>query len=201
MQVFSVLKLDSIAPPGALLGPGAPAMLLQTMNSQSNASWFTSKDNIFSSTHNTFIRDFVAPLARISAAAEQVSLTALNANIYRPINCLEDLRHMPPIMHQAMLTFEPMRKLLEKGQIQGWGYQPINLPSHDPYFHLMNNGVVDTALAPVVDDFYEMSFTWTSTDPELNADETRHIRTAREFVQSILNETDLDPTSPDDYRG
>lgn len=122
----------------------------------------------------------------------------------REISEDEHLNAVPPCMHIPILSYAPIRARLEEGILDGWGIEPIMLPSEDVVGRLINNGFAEQEYNHEsgkleMPDYVE--YTWLSTDPEFEIEELEHLDVARRFVDAFLDEQlgpdgdNLDPTA------
>ena len=119
----------------------------------------------------------------------------------RPIVSVEDLEQGIPLsMHEAIVTFEPIKTLLTAEEVYGFGYRAVDLPKEDRIGRLINNGMVDLS-EPPPEGGYEMVWEWDLDDPDLTLDELDHIERTRNWMDKFIKQTKFDPTSYPDERG
>lgn len=203
MTIRAPIVVSDIPSPGALLGTRGSAQLLQTINdSLGNSNFFDSAQNVYRSVSNAFIENIVQPMREMGQALQHVSRTLFNPDEYRVLETQEDFLYAPPCMHLPIVMYAPMRKLLEQGRIDGYGYDPDNLPEEDVYGRLCNNGTVaDVLEACGENDSCDLVYEWWDDDPDLSPDEIAAVARTREMIDHILAATKWDPTSPNDERG
>lgn len=114
-----------------------------------------------------------------------------------PISSEEQLSNIPPIMQLPIITYTPVRQLLEAGRIDGYAIDPRFLPDEDVYGRLCDNGRVST-----FDPKEEVTWCWRSDDPKLTEEDLEAIDITRGFIDRWLVEqmrpggTFKDPTDP-----
>ena len=135
--------------------------------------------------------------------ADQIVTQARTA-VYEPermvaLTSIDAMREVPPCMKLPIVTYEPIRQLLEAGRISGFGIDPRFLPEEDVYGRLIDNGKVkiDKNTKEV-----EFSWHWKSDDPKLTENDLEAIDQTREWIDNWLyNEMKpggsyTDPTDP-----
>lgn len=184
---------------GAFLGTAASAELIASINEQMGSTFFGTQ---FPDTTAAFMRDIVVPM---QMQAQQIQMTAeilTNPDIIKPLIRAEDFLYVPPAMHEAIIMYAPVRDLLERGRISGFGFNPEYLPEEDVYQHILSSGRVED-ISEAMDKDGMVKFRWSmhSDDPELNEDQVRSIRDTREAIDRMLAETEYDPTDWPNIRG
>ena len=117
-----------------------------------------------------------------------------------PITSIDAVRDIPPCMKLPIVTYEPIRQLLEAGRINGFGIDPRFLPDEDIYGRLINNGkvLIDKNTKDV-----EFAWHWKSDDPVLTDNDIEAIEQTRGWIDNWLyNEMKpggsyIDPTDPE----
>lgn len=119
----------------------------------------------------------------------------------RPIVSVEDLEQGIPLsMHESIITYAPVKTLLEAEEIYGFGYRIQDLPKEDRIGRLISNGVVDLS-EPEPEGGYVMTWEWDLDDPDLSLEELNHIERTRNWMREFIEQTKFDPTSYPDERG
>ena len=97
---------------------------------------------------------------------------------------------IPVVMQVPILTYPPIRKMFEAGRLDGWGIDPVILPSEDIIGRLIANGHVEETLneegALEMPEHFE--WTWVSTDPDLEVEEIEMLDESRLFVDAFIRE-------------
>jgi len=106
-------------------------------------------------------------------------------------------------MELAIAFFPPVRKLMEEGRVDGFGYDPNSLQEDDVYGRLIDNFTCnDVAEASDEEGYYDIKAVQFSDDPEYSDDELYAIHKTREYIlDKLLAETDRDPTDIEVCRG
>ena len=103
-----------------------------------------------------------------------------------------------------MLTYDPMYSLLRQGRISGWGFVAENLDEEKTRYDrlIVTNGRADlnTIERDEMGNF-TVSTTFESTDPWITPEHREFLEDSREFIQKILDTTDLDPTDLSALKG
>lgn len=198
------LTLDGPPTIGSLLGTvGRKSLLDNISEAFGSRGFFGSAADILRDQHITFHRQVIAPMYRISTAAQQLMQNILRPDQIRPFLVEEDLYAVPESMQLGMVMYAPVRKLLEEGKISGFGYNPELLPEEDLIGRLLENMSTSDAYANVVENKGDLVLTGTyySDDPNFSADELDCFESMRDMVDRTLAHTDKDPTSYPNDRG
>jgi len=119
------------------------------------------------------------------------------------LSCEEDLTKIPMCMRTGLLTYAPIRKLLDESQIHGFGIKPEWLPEEDVVGRLINNGRVE--------EYYDwekkqwrfpdhMEWTWKDDDPDFDDDQLTIFEASRNYMEQFIlrqmseDGENLDPT-------
>ena len=206
MQINAPLIVSDIPSSAALLGTTGSAQLLQTINeSQGSAissNFFGGVNDMFSSISNSFIKNVVQPIREIGSAVRDIAIQLSRPDQYTALNNVEAFRRPPPIMYNPILTYKPIKKLLQQGRISGYGIDPDTLPEEDIYGRLcVDNGTVDLSTDISKDDVVVFEWNFKTDDPILTSDEMIAVSDTRDVIDYILEYTNIDPTDPDNERG
>ena len=117
-----------------------------------------------------------------------------------PLTSIDAMREVPPCMKLPIVTYAPIRTLLEAGRIHGFGIDPRYLPDEDVYGRMIDNGKV-----LITKDTKELEFKWhwKSDDPKLTDNDLEAIEQTRGWIDNWLyNEMKpggsyIDPTDPE----
>lgn len=112
----------------------------------------------------------------------------------------KDFVTVPEMLHMPILRYAPVRKLFDKGNIHGFGYDHI--PEDDPYDRLCKNGHIDEDVDKPDDDGYYIHWSWwKDDDPDVSLKEIDAILDTRNYIDYMLANTDYDPTDYPNTRG
>lgn len=199
MRMAPAAHLSSMPSPGALLGTSGGSELIQSINdSIGNTEWFESARNAFAPMHNAFLQNVVNPIRQTMTALSSTVTSYLNPDVFRPLVQENDLVSIPPCMHIPILMAPAVQHLHEQGRIDGFGYDPDTLPYEDVHGRLLQNGHIENALSEPPSDnpnYHPMVYIWDSNDPQLDDEEIEAIRDTREFIETYIRETGIDPTA------
>lgn len=214
--MINVTSLNAIPSMSALLGTKGDSMLLSHINKAIGSNYFGSTNDRYATQYNNFLSTYIEPIKlannEIRVAVERLQ----NPEGIRKIDNYDDLRNVPSSMMMPILTYGPMFTLLRQGRIDGWGFNPDWLEEEkDIYDRLIDkNGVLDISeenpeypegseLDEDQDpkDTYIQRTEYDLLDPEITHEDRIFIMETRDFIQKILDETDLDPTDLDNIRG
>ena len=185
---------------GSLLGTSVSSEVFERINSNPHQSFFGDEllamRQDFYNTHVTPAQQLEHEMAR---TFQQIGQT----DHIRALTTIEDFRTIPRSMEMVILLHEPVRRLFEQGRIEGFGYDPRQLPEEDIYGRLLNNFHVENVASVADDDgVFELKATFRSDDPFFDLDELDAMRETRNYVMDkILAETSRDPTDIDSMRG
>lgn len=197
MIVRPPLSLADMPSVGMLTGTTGAAQMLEAINaSYGPTSYFDSVHNPYRDIAERWHREVLAPLQATANQLTVVGAALFSPDRIVPLLRLEDFAHVPASMHLAILTHAPVRRLLEQGRIDGFGYAPEHLPDEDVHGRLINNGRVSDILAHVdpATGYAPLVWHWKCDDPELSIEEIDYIEQTRRTVDRLLAETDYDPT-------
>lgn len=205
MNIRKAITVGDIPSPGALLGTTGSRRLIETINdSLGTAAFFGSMNDRYAAVTNAFIEKVVKPIQEIGQTISHVSRTLINPDEYRHLETLDDFRYTPPCMQMPILTYAPVRKLLEQGRISGYGFDPDDLPTEDVFGRLCSNGTIEdmsAAYSEAGNGIPDFMYDFYDDDPELSFDELRYIEETRKTIDHILEATLWDPTDPTQERG
>jgi len=184
---------------GMVLGSVGSAEIINEINEQMNNSHFFNQDeDIFANKRKEFIDSLIKPINENVLKLKNVlnEVQNPNENKIRPLISEEDFKNVPPCMHLPILTYTPIKKLLNKGRIYGFGYDAENInKQEDVYDRLINNGKVDNISSDTLPDngyiYHEEIIK--SEDPILSFDELDMIEETRKFIDKLLKKK-KDPT-------
>lgn len=195
------IALNNVPTLGALVGTSGSDSLVSQINQElGNSQFFGSIADIMSAGRQSFITNIVEPIRAVGSTIKNMLGTLCMEDKIISITNEDLLRSIPSAMHLPILQYAPIRKLFDEGRIFGFGHSVI--PDGDPYGRLISNGSVeDVKEAMDKDGNVELVWEFVSTDPVLTDDELDSIEETRHYFDSILNDTQGDPTDWDNNRG
>jgi hypothetical protein len=188
---------------GSLLGTAGTSALLSSINeSLGGSNFFGSVHDTYREIRNSFVENIIRPIQQATVAMTNVVNILLNPDVIRPIIEEEQLKAIPPCMHEPIIMFPPLRAMLEQGRITGFGYDPEHLPNEDVWGRIIGNGCVNDVMRSV-DEHGEvpLDWHWESTDPNPSFEEMDAVAMTRDFIFHVLETTTLDPTDYPEQRG
>jgi hypothetical protein len=186
---------------GSLVGSAGTDSLLQQINRDLGGSnFFGSVNDIISQGRSMFITNVVQPFKAIGNTFKNLVGLMDQDETFISIQSEEQLKSIPMCMHDSIMRYAPVKKLFDQGRIFGFGWDYV--PEDDIYDRLIENGHVKNIQEAMDEEGYvEFKYHFVSTDPDLSFDDLENIRESREYIDHILNETDLDPTDYPNSRG
>lgn len=180
---------------GTVLGTNVSLDLIGSLNAEMSAAAggivFGSADDPHADMYHHFNKVVDLPLAETASLIKATNIVIEDRNAVRPITSIEELeRGIPASMHEAILTFPPIRKLVKEGSVFGFGYDYDLLPSEDRTGRLIHNGSAyfspkESEVPGDNPSFLEYEFH--SDDPLFSADELDDIQVTREWMQDFLD--------------
>lgn len=196
-----ILMPGAMPSASALLGTAAGSEILQEINSRIGATFIGTRYN---DVDNAFMRNVIMPTRQALQVAQQTVALLSNNDIIVPLAEIDAFGEIPSSMYLPILLYPPVRSLLERGRVEGWGIDPSQLPEGDVYGRLINNGRIEDlqmALDASPDGVVEFTSTWCSDDPDLSFADLDAIEITRRTVDLILSDTEFDPTNISTVRG
>lgn len=205
-QGLQITQIDAIPSVGSLLGSRGNTELLNSINKTLGSSnFFGTSNDRYGSQYNSFITKFIEPIRQASNKLYDISSRLIAQNVYRPLTTEEDLQNCPPCMMEPILTYEPVYKLLRQGRVDGYGIKYESLAdSKEMWDRLIEtNGTIWYGIqVPNENKEYRDEDTFEyGIDPYITAEDREYIEMTRDYVNSILKTTELDPTAPGFLRG
>lgn len=193
---IEVIDVEGIVSSGALLGTSGTKDILDGISESfgMNTDYFGSVDDVFSARRESFISTHIDPILQQSVFVEGVIEKIEQPDEFVPITNENDLLHIPPCMHVAILCDPVVKDLLEDERIDGFGIEAKDLPKNDPYNNLLSGYVEDITEAWDENGTVEYVCTFDEMDPELSDDEIDHLRDTREYIREVIEKTYKDPT-------
>jgi hypothetical protein len=190
---------SSMPPLGALIGSHVSSDVFEAINGRGHASFFGER---YDQLDREFFNRYVKPMDQLTVDLSRTVNALLNPDRFRILESVDDFRSVPLCMEMAIATFEPVRRGILEGRMEGFGYDPLTLPE-DVYGRLLDNFTCeDVATASDSEGYYQVSGTLYTDDPDLDDDQLYSIQRTREYiVNKILKDTDRDPTAIDLVRG
>lgn len=197
------IQTTSAPMPGMFLGGGTSCSGQQifdqiNQNQQGQNSFFGSKDDPLRDQHHQFITAFVQPTIQTMQELVKPVAQIIDDDYIRPLLFVDDFFDVPKSMEIPILQLAPVRELFDEGRIDGFGYNPEDVPYDESYERLAMNGVISRTENP---DAEYMTWKTSSFDPKLTPDEELALYQTRNAICEILAETLLDPTDPENTIG
>lgn len=206
LEVEQVISTDTFANLGSFLGSDGNNTITTMINKYCEEKGggtvfaMNSGQNVIEHL-NLFYAKVLEPEKRANIQVQQ-SLSMMRLDGIRYITSVAELENGIPVsMHEAILTYPPMRTLLESDMISGWGIKPWDLPAEDVWGRLCNNGRVEKLEDREVGDWIRYISEHHAGDPIVSYDELRAVRYTREWVGEFLEKTNYDITSYPNKRG
>lgn len=202
MHIRAPIRMPGAMPSAsALLGTAAGPEILHEINSRVGATFIGTR---YDMVDNAFMQNVVMPTRQAIAIGSHTAAVLINPDTIVALDTIEKFNEIPSSMFLPILTYAPVRRLLARGRVDGWGIDADRLPEEDVYGRLIDNGKVEDLLTHVLtseegDITFEYNFS--SEDPDLSFDDLDAIETTRRTVDRILAETELDPTNISSVRG
>ena len=163
----------------------------------------------FGSTYDKYRDTFASTMRRYVHAADSAISRVRNAlsltsqeNVIRLCNTSGPLRRLPPVMYNFILSIPELHRLHKLGRVQGYAdIDPAEITREMVKDHrrlFEQNGTVQVVEGKTKKSC--ISWVWKTTDPELTARDLLDIDLTRDYVNSILNLTEVDPTDMDEVR-
>ena len=188
---------------GALVGVTGQQSVLDRINQATGGTtYFGSNDDQFRTARTVFMTNVVKPLRSVHFTLKNTTLKVVNEDFMRPIVSLKDLENgIPPCMHEPLVYYPPIRKMLEDGAISGFSIDPKELAPNDIYEDTLRSGHVefDSESGIDSDGKIHINFIWNSDDPVLTQEEKIAIRETREFFDSFSNDESTEFLDFTDY--
>jgi hypothetical protein len=204
-SIYESNVLTSIPSLGSLFGTSASPELINQINaSLPTQGVFGTALDPFKVHYENFKQQIINP---ILATHEQIqSLKTMTTEVQEDkivsIYNVDQLEFQcPKAMHMPILLHTPIRQLYEQGKISGWGYDISSLSNIDSkeiapdiYGEMLKSCVADMDYEK--DQGLVGYSYWDSTYPDLTLDELEDIQETREFLDDLLEYSDIDPTDP-----
>lgn len=164
--------------------------VLQSINQNSGGSYYGSESDPFRQGFQTFMQCVVEPIRQAGITIRNsVTHFMVNDEIRRIDNVAELAKGIPPKMWLPILYYEPVRRMLDDGAIDGFGVDPNKLVKDDPYKNLCESGSAEYSSDDLNDKGeYEVKFKWSSDDPDLSPEEIMDIKQTRKFIDAFLKD-------------
>lgn len=174
----------------SLLGVRGQQEVLQSINQNAGGSYYGSESDPFRQGFQVFMQRVVDPIRQAGITIRNtVRNFIVNDEIRRIDNVAELSKGIPPKMQLPILYYEPVRRMLDDGAIDGFGIDPNKLVKDDPYKSMCESGVVEYTSEDLNDKGeYEVEFRWDSNDPDLSPEEIMDITLTRKFIDKFLKD-------------
>ncbi len=198
----AVLEFGSIPSYAALTGTmvGSDSFLSKINADLDRSNFFGSVRDSMYQCQQAFVQNWVQPIKSTVITAMNLIGIVNKEDTFIIIDREELLGGIPLCMHDPIMRYEPVRKLFEDGRIFGFGWDYV--PEDDIYKRLIDNGNCDDVAEAMNDDSeFSLRYEFLSTDPDLDFDQLEAIRETREYIDQVLERTNLDPTDYPNDRG
>ena len=194
MYVARLIEVGALPPSEAIFAGGGSQAVIDRFNQE----WAGSGGVIFGQTgdpraaqFNKFQEAVTLMHARTTDLICSTDDFIRESNKIRRIVEEKHLNAVPVCMQLPLLMSPPVRELFEAGRIDGWGIDPVILPSEDFIGRLIKNGTAESTLNPETGKLEMPEYLyweWCSTDPFLEIEEIEAIEESRCFVDSFIRE-------------
>lgn len=176
------------------------AYIRDYFSSKDSGRYFGGSNDRYFQAFESSIMNHVRSATRSTRKIRDALALTTEEDTIRPCTTERALRVLPPSMYRAILSMPEMYNKLRLGGIQGWGELKADDIEQDVamYDRILNrNGKLK--MRPNLKQDREQFLVYSSKpgDPILTAQQILDIDATRDFVQGILDNTDLDPTDLD----
>lgn len=191
MRIMSLIETPNSIPLGAFTGSTGMQDVIDHMNStwRSTGGGVIFGEGVFGDRYRAF-RELIT--TRQQAIVDEISKTVQAVTCpdrFQLIDSQEALENIPACMQIPILSYAPVRKLFEEGQIRGWGIDWKDLPEEDVYGRMIKDGSFDSSDEKWMKDPESgVTYTVKTGDPDLAFEELKLIKDSREFIDSWLEE-------------
>ena len=206
LEVEQIISTDTFANLSSFLGSDGNSTITNMINKYCEEKGggtvfaMNSSQNVIDHL-NIFYERVLEPEKKANLQVQQ-SLSMMRLDAIRYITSVAELESGIPVsMHEAILTFPPVRELLNNGMISGWGIKPWDLHPEDRWGRLCNNGRVEELENYNVGDAVRFISEYYGDDPIVSYDELRAVRYTREWIGEFLEKTNYDITSYPNKKG
>lgn len=201
---MQITPLAAVPTMGALLGVKGSSRVVEMINSKLGATCFGSEHDPFKNHYSFFMKEIVAPIRQISEQLYHTHKKIISNDQVVLLDSVESLKTIPPCMKLPLLT-GPLWDYLVKGRIDGWGFDPNNLMDSKVMFDRLfrANGIKDITVDELRKNGGMVQFVniHESHDPYFTRDEVDTMRDSSDYIEVLLQTTQIDPTDPDQLRG
>ena len=199
MIVEQVINCDTFGSISSLLGNKGSEVLTNVINNYcelgGGGTRFAQNANQEVLTHlNMFYERVIEPERKVNLQIAEALGTFRLDGIKYITNISELETGIPVSMQEAILSYEPVRKLFIDGKISGFSWKIEDLPIEDRWGRLCNNGRIEDLSEYKEGD--EVRYEWEhhKDDPTPSYEELRAIRYTREYIDEFLEKTNYDIT-------
>lgn len=201
--------VDVLAPVsiGAVLGTNVSSDMLSSLNAELSAQAggivFGSSNDPYADMYHHFNKVVDLPLIETAKEIAATNIVIENKDAVRVIDSISELeKGIPVSMHEAILTYAPIRKMVEADTIFGFGYDYSQLPTEDRIGRLIDNG--RAYFSPVKseiegDNPKHLTYEYFSDDPLFTPEELEDIHITRIWMGTFLEEEDNEDIDLTDY--
>lgn len=167
-----------------------------------NSYFGTANDKYYQAFQNTIMQHVETGQRALRRIRDAMAVMSTE-DVIRPCTAELSLRNLPPKMYLPILSLPDLYHLFRLQRVQGWG--ELTPADVQPYVEVYNRLIDKNGTAKLW--FEEKSKTepyvvwkYCTGDPNLTAQQIFDIKRTRDYVQDILDNTDLDPTDLDTAR-
>lgn len=166
------------------------------------STYFGSAGDRYAGVFENTMRQHTYRLSRAANQLRDARAMFTDENIIRPCTTLKQLRKLPPVMYEPILSLPSLYRYFRRHRVQGWGnITPEEIePKVKMWRRLIDfNGHLNMDPADKTKE-QKFHYVYTTDDPYLTAQQIYDIRRTRQFVESVLAGSELDPTDLDEVR-
>ena len=185
MIIVPTMNLQSAPNLGALFGSSGRQEILSKLNNEWNGN---NSGVLFGGSNDPYANQYNEIMSvihnEIKTTEKRLSITGdvlYNKETIYEIGCEKDLWDISPTMQYHLITYEPLRSLLEEDRIYGWDYEIKDLPDDDIVGNQIKNGCWDNTMETDTVEWY-----WDSSEPEYTEKELSMIESSRLYIEDFL---------------
>ena len=190
-----MINLNCVPDVGNMVGTSLSGGHLSQLNAALGGSiYFDNADDVLFKSRQMFIKNRIEPFRNIGNVISSALAGIINTDGYHPITSKKMLDKIPPLMTLPIMQYAPVRKLFDQGRIYGFGLEEV--PAGDPYGRICSNGCVEDVAENMKHNngWLELRYEYHASDPDITFEDMDAIVDTRQYIDHILNDTDIDPT-------
>ena len=203
MIVAAVTDVPWVPSLGSIMGSTGSQAVLQAFNQESGSGViFGQASDPYQNRYNNFMGTVFGLVDKTAKVVRNAANILFDRDVIKEIDSEEKLSTIPTCMHVAIVTYQPIREVLDKGLIHGFGIDPKYLPKEDAVGRLIDNGKFTWTQGEPKPEYIEYHFK--STDPVYEVEDLEKIETSREFIAKVLMEQMMpgsERKDPTDWNG